>query len=53
MTIGFDDHWILINVKKSLFSVPELDFLEAIGIRPLQEKLEVVRGSPFLTHNGS
>ena len=46
-----DEHGILINVQKSIFGVPELDFLgfhlDSTGIRPLQEKVEVVREFPL------
>ena len=45
-----DKHGILINVNKSRFGVPELDImgyhLDATGIRPLQEKVQVVREFP-------
>ena len=48
-----DEHGILINLPKSLFGVSELDFLgyhlDATGIRPLQEKVEVVREFPLPT----
>ena len=46
-----DEHGILINVSKSVFGVPESDFLgyhlDATGIRPLEEKVEVVREFPL------
>ena len=41
------DHGILINTAKSVFGVPELDFLsyhlDASGIRPLEERVQVIR----------
>ena len=41
------DHGILINVGKSVFGVPSLDFLghrvDSNGIRPLEAKVEVIR----------
>lgn len=41
---------ILINVPKSLFGVPSLDFLghhvDSTGIRPRQEKVQVIRDFP-------
>ena len=41
------DHGLLINVGKSVFSVPSLDFLghrvNSNGIRPLEAKVEVIR----------
>ena len=48
-----DEHGLLINVSKSLFGVPELDFLghhlDSTGIRPLEEKVQVVRDFPLPT----
>ena len=48
-----DEHGILINVSKSVFGVPELDFLghhvDATGIRPLEEKVQVIREFPLPT----
>ena len=45
-----DKHGLLINVSKSLFGVPELDFLghhiDATGIRPLETKVQVIREFP-------
>ena len=45
-----DKHGIRINVNKSHFGVPELDILgyhlDATGIRPIQEKVQVVREFP-------
>jgi len=42
-----EEHGILINVQNTKFGVSELDFLrfhlDATGICPLQEKVEVVR----------
>ncbi len=47
------DHGIVINVSKSVFGVPELDFLgyhlDATGIRPLQDRVEVIRDFPLPT----
>ena len=41
------DHGLLINVGKSVFGVPSLDFLgrrvDSNGIRPLEAKVEVIR----------
>ena len=46
-----DEHGIVINVPKSLFGVRELDFLghhvDATGIRPLEEKVQVIREFPL------
>ncbi len=51
LRLRLDNHGILINVAKSLFGVPELDFLgfhlDATGVRPLQEKVKVVREFPL------
>lgn len=45
-----DEHGLLINMSKSIFGVPELDFLghhvDATGIRPLEEKVQVIRDFP-------
>ncbi len=42
-----EEHVFLINVAKSVFGVPELDILgyhlDHTGIRPLQEKVQVIR----------
>ena len=47
------DHGILINTAKSVFGVPELDFLgyhlDASGIRPLEERVQVIRDFPLPT----
>ncbi len=44
------DHGILINVPKSLFGVPALDFLghhvDATGIYPLEDKVQAIRDFP-------
>ena len=44
-----EEHGILINLTKSVFGVQELDFLgfhlDATGIQPLQEKVQVVPSS--------
>ena len=45
-----DKHGILININKSRFGVPSVDFLghhvDTNGIRPLETKVEVVREFP-------
>ena len=45
-----DKHGILINVNKISFGVPDLDILgyhlDATGIRPIQEKVQVVQEFP-------
>ncbi len=45
-----EEHGLLINVAKSVFGVPELDILgyhlDHTGIRPLQEKVQVIREFP-------
>ncbi len=45
-----DDHGILINIHKSVFGVPSLDFLgyhvDSTGIRPLENKIQAVREFP-------
>lgn len=44
------DHGLLINVPKSLFGVPELDFLghhvTCQGIRPLESKIQAIQEFP-------
>ena len=44
------NYGLLINVSKSVFGVPALDFLghrvDSTGIRPLEEKVQVVRDFP-------
>ena len=41
------DHGILINTSKSVFGIPELDFLgyhvDASGIQPIESKVQVIR----------
>ena len=48
-----EEHGLLINVPKSVFGVPELNFLghrvNATGIHPLEEKVQVVRDFPLPT----
>ena len=48
-----DKHGLLINVSKSLFGVPELNFLghhvDATGIRCLETKVQVIREFPLPT----
>lgn len=45
-----EQHGLLINVPKSLFGVPELDFLghhvSSAGIRPLARKVQVIQDFP-------
>ena len=45
------EHGIIINVNKSLFGVPELDFLghhvNATGIHPLETKVQAVKEFPL------
>lgn len=45
-----NDHGILINVAKSIFGVPALDFLghrvDSTGIHPLEEKVRTIREFP-------
>ena len=52
-----DEHGLLINTAKSVFGVPELDFLghrvDATGIRPLEERVRVVWDFPLPTSCGS
>ena len=47
------EHGLLINTSKSLFGVPELEFLghhvSAAGICPLEDKVQVVRDFPLPT----
>lgn len=46
-----DEYGIVVHVPKSCFGVQELDFLghhvDAIGIRPLEEKVHVIREFPL------
>ena len=46
-------HGVLINASKSVFGVPELDFLghhvDHTGIRPLERKVEAIRDFPAPT----
>ena len=48
-----NEHSIVINVPKSCFGVRELDFLghhvDTTGIRPLEEKVQVIREFPTIT----
>jgi len=46
-----EEHGLLVNTSKSTFGVPQLDFLghhiDATGIRPLKEKVQVFRDFPL------
>jgi len=46
-----EKHGLIINIAKSLFGVPELDFLghhvDATGIRPLEKKVQAIRNFPL------
>ena len=51
------EHGILINSAKCVFGVEQLDFLghrvNSQGIRPLQQKVQVIRDFPDLPHSAS